>query len=130
MVKRTAITLLVLALLATGSTALLAQSYDSAKSVAVMRSNLQAMRGLRGQIESGDFLAAAAAFAVLAQGSRTLLEMDPPKGSEAEWDRINSDLVDAALEGIVAAGAKDAGAASAALGKIGALNKEGHSNFQ
>ena len=112
------------------ATAFADSAYDGDASRAVMRANAQAMRGLRTAIGTDDFLAATGHFAGLAQGSRTLLEMDPPRGSEDEWERINNALVDAALEGVAAASARDKAGVGAAQAKIGALNKDGHAAFK
>ena len=105
-------------------------AYDSEKAVAIMRQNLGAMRPLGGTLESGNYVASGASFLTLAQGSMGLLAMTPPKGSEAEWVRVNTSLVKAALAGAEACLDKDKQAAEEALGQIRALNKEGHSNFR
>ncbi len=127
--KRVVTTLLAATLLIVASTAAFAE-YNRGTTVGVMRQNIQNMRGLRTAIGTENYLAAAKAFAGLAQGSRALLEIDPPKGNKAEWDRIHNALVDAALEGVVAAADEDKDAVRAAQGKIGALNKEGHATFR
>jgi hypothetical protein len=127
---RKSIILWVVAILLVASAVSAFADYDRAKSVAIMRANVQGMRGVRGGMESDDYLAIAAGFATMGSGSKQLLAMDPPKGSEGEWQRIHSALVDAAFEGIIAAGKKDKAGAQAALDKIGALNKEGHRIFQ
>ena len=127
--RRAVATVLMVTLLVLASTAAFAE-YDRGATVDVMRQNIQNMRGLRTATGTKNYLAVAKAFAGLAQGSRALLQIDPPKGSKADWDRIHNALVDAALEGIVAAAAEDKDAIDAAQGKIGALNKEGHAVFR
>ena len=127
---RKQVVLWVVGILLIASAASAFADYDQAKVVQIMRANLQGMRSVRAGMGSEDFLAVATGFATMGHGSKQLLAMSPPKGSEADWQRINGALVDAAFEGIIAAGKNDKAAAQAALDKIGALNKEGHGMFQ
>jgi hypothetical protein len=118
------------AILLVAPAALLFADYDQAKSVQIMRANVQAVGKVRNGLGSDDFLTVSAGFAALGRGSQQMLAMAPPRGSEAEWDRIHSALVTAAFEGIIAAGNRDKAGAQAAFDKIGALNKEGHGLFK
>lgn len=127
--KRIATTVLILTVLATLNV-FGQEPYDSTVVVPIMRANGQAFGQLRNAAGNDDFLAAAGALAKLAEGSFVLINYGAPQGSDEEWVRIHSELVEAALMGIMACAEEDGEALSEAIGIIGGLNREGHGDFR
>ena len=118
-------------LFVTSSASLFAhEPYDSEATKEIMQANLGAFRQLRTAQSNGNFLAAAGELAILAEGSFRLLRYAAPQGSQEDWERIHSELVMAALRGIVACGQEDAEGLAEAVGIIGDFNREGHGEFR
>lgn len=112
------------------STAVAYQAYDSAVAVQIMRANAGAFGQLRAAAAEGDFLSAAGALATLAEGSLRLREFEAPKGSQDEWVRIHTELMAAALQGIVACSEEDESGLADAVAAMGELNGAGHGQFK
>jgi hypothetical protein len=128
MMKRVVTVLAALLIVSAGLFAL--EPYDSDASKSIMRANGAAFGQLRAASSSGDFLAAAGALATLAEGSLLLLDYEAPQGSLAEWQRIHTELIAAALEGIRACSDEDADALAEVARRVGGFSQEGHGAFR
>ena len=127
--KRFSVVLIVLlAVSAVGAFAL--EPYDSDVTVPIMRANGAALGQLRGAAAEADFLTSAGAFASLAQGSLMLLGYEAPQGSQEEWTRIHTELIEMALRGIIACSEEDAEVLSEIAGQIGGFSRQGHGQFR
>jgi hypothetical protein len=104
--------------------------YDKELVVKLMRANGAAMGALKKAAGAGDFFAAAEQLMEIAKNEKALQEVEPPKGSEDEWDRIHGDIVTAAFKGIGACGEEDAEKLGQYIAEIGALIGEGHGMFR
>lgn len=110
--------------------ALGAQTYDRAEVVKIMRGNVTLMNGVKADLEANKLSDAADKFYQFAKANSGLLKYTPPKGTKAEWDRINTSFVTNALEGAQASLVGDKTKAQAAFDRLMALNKEGHGAFR
>jgi hypothetical protein len=104
--------------------------YDREAVVSAMRTNGAMMGALKTAVAEEDYFAAAEAFMGIAQTTRPLLSLNPPKGSKAEWDRIHRDVIKAAFRGIGACAEEDMEEVGKHFGEIGALVGEGHGTFR
>ena len=104
--------------------------YDKEFVVEKMRANGAAMGALNKAAGEGEFFAAAEQLMEIAKNEKALQAVEPPKGSEEEWNRIHGDIVKAAFMGIGACGEEDAEKLQEQTAKIGALIKEGHGMFR
>ena len=104
--------------------------YNRSAVVAQMRASGGLVQEANKAAGSQDFYTAAVKLMALAEGHNALTALAPPKGAEAEWDRIHNDLVAAAFRGIGACGERDAAKLQAEIGRIFALSKEGHDKFR
>lgn len=127
--KRISIVLVLLLLFGTVG-AFAHQPYDSEVGVAVMRANGAAFGALRAAQSNGDYLAAAGALSVMAHSSFVLLQYTAPQGSQEEWERIHSELIEAALRGIQACAEEDADGLAQAISAMGQFNRQGHGQFR
>jgi len=127
--KRGLLILTAVALLALAAPQVFAD-YSRSDAVTVMRASRQYMQEISAAIGKQDFHEAAGLLMELAQGHQSLTQMSPPGGSKAEWDRINSEMVAAAYRAIGAIGQGDTAKLQAEMGRISAMNREGHSTFR
>jgi hypothetical protein len=104
--------------------------YNRTAVVNAMRNSYGLVQEINKAIGSQDYYTAGVKLMGLAEVHKALTEVSPPKGSKAEWDRIHNDLVAAAFRAIGAAGERDAAKLQAEMGRIFALNKEGHDKFK
>jgi hypothetical protein len=104
--------------------------YDRDTVVAVMRNNVKLLGAINSAVNSEDFYTAAVKLMELAEGHKTLEQMPPPRGSRAEWKRMQVELIDAAFRAIGACAERDAKAVQGEVSKIIALRNEGHGSFQ
>lgn len=105
-------------------------AYDSAKVVDVMHVNGGSLRAAKAGIDATDPKAAADAFNAIATADKSLLGMNPPKGSKADWDALFNQLIAAAQKGATAATAKDWDGAKAALANLRTIMGKGHGEFR
>jgi len=108
----------------------LSAQYNKDLVVKTMRSNVSLLGPLNAAVNSSDFYTAALRLMDLAQNFKALEDVDPPKGSKAEWNRIHADLIRAAFRGVGACGDQDLPGLKAEVAAIMALNKEGHDKFK
>jgi hypothetical protein len=108
----------------------LSAQYNKELVVQKMRSNGALVGQLNTAVDAGDFYASALRLMDLALNFKALEAVDPPKGSKAEWDRINGEAVRAAFRGIGACGAQGLTKLKAEVGAILGLMKEGHEKFR
>jgi len=127
---KTKIILAVSLVLLVGLTPALFAQYDKDAVVKVMRGNLAAVQALNTAVNAKDFYTAAVKLMELAGDSKALLEVNPPKGDKAEWDRIHNALILAAFRGIGACGTQNLDALKTEVGTVMALMKEGHTKFR
>jgi hypothetical protein len=104
--------------------------YNRTEVVNQMRASYGLVQEINKAVGSQDFYTAAVKLMELAEGHKALTALAPPKGSKAEWDRIHNDLVAAAFRAIGACGERDAAKLQSEMGRIFALNKEGHDKFR
>jgi len=104
--------------------------YNQDLVVQKMRSNGALVGQLNTAVGAGDFYASALRLVDLAQNFKALEGIDPPKGSKAEWDRIQADVIRAAFRGVGACGEQNLEQLKAEVGAILALMKEGHGKFK
>ena len=104
--------------------------YNRSAVVDAMRTSYGLVQEIGKASGSQDFYTAATKLMELAQVHKGLAALAPPKGSKAEWDRVHNDLVSAAFRAIGACGERDAAKLQAEMGRIFALNKEGHDKFK
>jgi hypothetical protein len=104
--------------------------YNREAVVATMQANAQNMGAIKAAMENQDYFATAEALMAVAVATKPMLEQDPPKGSKAEWDRIHSEIIEAAFRGIGACADENMDAVGAQVGKIGSLIGEGHNLFR
>ena len=127
---KTKLILAVSLVLLVGLTPALFAQYDKDTVVKTMRGNLAAMQALTPAVNSKDYYTAALKLMDLAQGAKAMQAVNPPKGDKAEWDRIWSDMIQAAFRGIGACGTRNLDALKTEVGAVGALSKEGHTKFR
>ena len=53
-----------------------------------------------------------------------------PQGSQAEWERVHTEMIQAALQGIIACSEEDADGLADAVAQIGSFNRAGHGQFR
>jgi hypothetical protein len=120
---------LALLLLLVGVPALFA-NYNKELVVQKMRSNGALLGQLNAAVGAGDYYTSALRLMDLAANFKALEATDPPKGSKAEWDRINGDAIRAAFRGVGACGQMNLEQLKAEVGAIMALMKDGHAKFR
>jgi hypothetical protein len=108
----------------------LSAQYNKELVVQKMRSNGALVGQLNAAVGAGDFYTSALRLMDLAQNFKAVEATNPPKGSKAEWDRINGEAVRVAFRGVGACGAQDLEQLKAEVGAILALMKEGHAKFR
>jgi hypothetical protein len=108
----------------------LSAEYNKDLVVQKMRSNGALLGQLNAAVGAGDFYASALRLVDLAQNFKALEATDPPKGSKAEWDRVNGDLVRAVFRGVGACGEQNLDQLKAQVAAVVALMKEGHGKFR
>ena len=108
----------------------LSAQYNKDLVVQRMRSNGALVGQLNAAVGDGDFYTSALRLVDLAQNFKALKAANPPKGSKAEWDRINGDAVWAAFRGVGACGDQNLEQLKAEVGAILELMKEGHGRFR
>jgi hypothetical protein len=108
----------------------LSAQYNKDLVVQKMRSNGGLLGQLNAAMGAGDFYTSALRLVDLAQNFKALQAIDPPKGIEAEWDRIFGDLIRAAFRGVGACGAQNLEQLKAEVAAIMTLMKEGHTKFR
>ncbi len=118
-----------LLLLLAGVPALFA-NYNKELVVQKMRSNGALLGQLNAAAGAGDFYTSALRLMDLAANFKALEATDPPKGSKAEWDRVNQDVVRAAFRGVGACGEQNPEKLKAEVAAIMALMKDGHAKFR
>jgi hypothetical protein len=104
--------------------------YNRDAVVSVMRNSYRLIGEINTTANAQDFYTTAVKLMELAEGFKTLEQTPPPRGSRAEWDRIHTELIQAAFRGIGACGERDGKALQAEISKIMAYNQEGHSKFK
>ena len=104
--------------------------YNRNAVVSVMRNNVKLLGEVNAALNAGDFYATALKLMELAEGMKTLEQNPPPKGSRAEWNRINNELIAAAFRGIGACGEEDAQKVQAEVANMIALRNAGHGQFK
>ena len=104
--------------------------YNRSAVLSVMRGSYALLGEIKNAAKSDDYYTAALKLMELAEGFKSLQEVSPPRGSEAEWDRLHGEVVEAAFRGIGACGEKDKERLDLEISKIMELNKEGHSKFR
>jgi len=104
--------------------------YNRNAVVSVMRNNVRLLGEVKAALNAGDFYTTALRLMELAEGVKTLEQTPPPRGSRAEWNRINDELIAAAFRGIGACGEEDAQKVQAEIANMIALRNEGHGRFQ
>jgi hypothetical protein len=104
--------------------------YNKELVVQKMRSNGALVGQLNAAVGAGDFYTSALRLMDLAQNFKAMDATNPPKGSKAEWDRINAEAVRAAFRGIGACGTQNLAQLKAEVGAIMGLMKEGHDKFR
>ena len=104
--------------------------YDREAVVSVMRNSYRLMGEINAAANAQDYYTTAVKLMELAEDFKILEQTPPPRGSRVEWNRIHSELIDAAFRGIGACGEKDSEALKAEISKIMAYNQEGHSKFK
>ena len=104
--------------------------YDRDTVVAVMRNNVKLLGAINNAVKAEDFYTAAVKLMELAEGHKTLEQIPPPRGSRAEWNRMQGELIDAAFRAIGACAERDAKGVQAEISKIIALRNQGHGSFQ
>lgn len=128
--KRFSVIIAVLLFAASTASLFAHDPYDSEVTKEVMQANLAAFRQLRSADSDGNFIGAAGELAKIAGGSFRLLGYAAPQGSQEEWTRIHTEMIMAALSGIVACSQEDAEGLSTAVGIIGGYSQEGHGQFR
>lgn len=128
-VRKRLIGIMIVLLVTAGVTPVFAE-YDAEVVRQVMRDNVQQLGTINSGLSGNDYMAVARGFAEIAQGSNQLLDYTPPKGSKAEWDEINRGIVDASMDGVIAASNGDADAARAALNEVIQGRNAGHQMFR
>ena len=108
----------------------LSAQYNKDLVVQKMRSNGALVGQINTAVGAGDFYTSAERLMDLAANFKALEATNPPKGSKAEWDRINGEAVRAAFRGVGACGAENLEQLKAEVGAILALMKEGHAKFR
>ena len=108
----------------------LSAEYNKDLVVQKMRSNGALLGQLNAAVGAGDFYTSALRLMDLAQNFKALEATDPPKGSKAEWDRVNGDAVRAAFRGVGACGEQNLDQLKAQVAAVVALMKEGHGKFR
>ena len=123
---------LVLLLALTGSLAFAADPvpYDSAAVKDIMHSNGATVGAVQKAIAAADWVAVADGFIQFAANAKKALTYAPPKGDIKEWQRIWTDFLFAAYQGVGAAGMKDAAGATKALNQITGDRNAGHPQFK
>ena len=128
MKKRLYATIVVLVLLL--SAAQLFAQYNQDAVVAAMHTNVRLLGEINSALNAKDFYTTGLRLMELAQNTHTLSQMAPPRGSQAEWTRIQSEITATAFRAIGACGEEDAAKVQAEIGKIVALRNEGHGTFR
>ena len=108
----------------------LSAQYNKDLVVQKMRSNGALVGQITTAVGAGDFYTSAERLMDLAANFKALEATNPPKGSKAEWDRINGEAVRAAFRGVGACGAENLEQLKAEVGAILTLMKEGHAKFR
>ncbi len=106
------------------------ESFDGAKVAQVMDINYSSLRKAHEAVAAHEDYNAAAAFYAIAHADRVLLEMDPPRGSKADWDHLFHRLIDTALEGVGAAGEHNHSRQVELLKKLEEIRNAGHAEFR
>jgi hypothetical protein len=104
--------------------------YNKDVVVSVMRGNVRLLGEINGALKAEDFYTAGLRLMELAEGSNSLAQMAPPRGSQREWTRIHNETAAAAFRAIGACGEEDAAKVQAEIANIVALRNEGHGKFQ
>jgi hypothetical protein len=81
-------------------------------------------------IAASDWVAVADGFIQFTQNAKKALTFAPPKGDIQEWQRIWTDVLYTAYQGVGAAGAKDGAAAKKLLDQIAGDRNQGHPQFK
>jgi hypothetical protein len=108
----------------------LSAQYNKELVVQKMRSNGPLVGQLNAAVGAGDFYTSALRLMDLAQNFKALEATDPPKGSKAEWDRINGEVVRAAFRGVGACGAQNLEQLKAEVAAILGFMRDGHAKFR
>jgi len=98
--------------------------------VSVMRNNVRLLGEINSALNAKDFYTTGLKLMELAEGSNSLKQMAPPRGSKAEWTRIHKETAAAAFRAIGACGEEDSAKVQAEIAKIVALRNEGHGKFR
>ncbi len=106
------------------------QPFNRATVATIMRENIAHFRAAVEAVKEGNDYAAADAFYRLAKANESLLTMAPPQGSQADWDKLFHQLIDAALTGVGGAGAHQTQVMKKALEEILTTLNEGHREFR
>jgi hypothetical protein len=125
--KKTFILLMGIILLASCTTV---KPYDSDAVKMSMHIILDSAKSIGAAVESGDVSNSDMDFKTLKEEFHKLAKMEPPKGSEEEWEMIHKQMVSLSIEGLKAAKDGDVNNVGRILGELFALQKKGHGAFK